>query len=160
MSSCKVMIPYTPKPKASIRMSRGKAYNPSGRGMKLIATHVRKKLKGMPLLKGPLLVIVHFVLPAPLSHTEKRRALQNKKPHIKRPDGDNLEKFLNDSLTGIVWQDDAQIVWILRSKSITSNKSGYTIFYAQEIDDQEPKYNELIQAIKENIYIGDNNEDN
>jgi hypothetical protein len=71
-----------------------------------------------------------------------------------------LEKFLNDSLTGIVWQDDAQIVWILRSKSITSNKSGYTIFYAQEIDDQEPKYNELIQAIKENIYIGDNNEDN
>lgn len=155
MSNCKVVIPLTPKPKASIQMSRGRAYNPSSRGMKLVTSYVRKKFSGkpMPLLKGPLLVIVHFVLPAPLSLPQRKREAQNFLPHIKRPDGDNLEKFLNDSLTGVVWDDDSRVVWLLRSKTITSDKQGYSIFYAQELENGEPNYNEILLAIREHIYI-------
>lgn len=82
------------------------------------------------------------------------------RPHIKRPDGDNLEKFLNDALTGVVWEDDARIAWILRSKTTTNEKKGYTIFYAQEISDSQPDYEGILQAIREHIYIykGEENE--
>ena len=164
MSSCRVVIPFTPKPKASVRMSRGRAYNPSARGMKQVAEHVKKQLqsKPIPLLKGPLFVVVHFVMPAPLGLSERKRQVQNCLPHTKRPDGDNLEKYLNDALTGIVWSDDAQITWILRSKTLTSDKEGYTVFSAQEINDEEPDYNELLRIIREHIYIhkGEENETN
>jgi hypothetical protein len=93
------------------------------------------------------------VLPAPLSLPKGKREAQNCLPHIKRPDGDNLEKFLNDSLTGVVWEDDARVSWILRSKTITSEKEGYTIFYAQEINDAGPDYHGILEAIREHIYI-------
>lgn len=77
---------------------------------------------------------------------------------MKKPDGDNLEKYLNDSLSGIVWRDDAQITWILRSKTVTAEKEGYTIFYAQEIDQAQPDYDELLLAIREHIYINKGDE--
>lgn len=77
---------------------------------------------------------------------------------MKKPDGDNLEKYLNDSLTGIVWRDDSQITWILRSKTVTAEKEGYTIFYAQEIDHAQPNYDELLLAIREHIYINKGDE--
>lgn len=49
---------------------------------------------------------------------------------------------------------------MLRSKTITSEKEGYTIFYAQELNDQEPNYHGIIEAIREHIYIhkGEENE--
>lgn len=155
MSSYKVIIPFTPKPKASVRMSRGRSYNPSARGMKQVATYVRSKLQNnpMPLLKGALLVVVHFVLPAPLSLPQRKREAQNYLPHIKKPDGDNLEKYLNDSLTGIIWEDDSRIAWMLRSKTVTSEKEGYAIFYAQEITNSKTDYEQILEAINEHIYI-------
>jgi Holliday junction resolvase RusA-like endonuclease len=146
-------------------MARGRSYNPSARGMKQVATFVRNQLlnRPIPLLKGPLLVIVHFVLPVPLSLPQRKREAQNCLPHIKKPDGDNLEKYLNDSLTGSVWDDDSRVAWLLRSKTTTSDKEGYTIFYAQEINEKETDYEELLIAIKEHIFIytkGNQNETN
>jgi Holliday junction resolvase RusA-like endonuclease len=162
MSSCKIIIPFTPKPKASVELSRGRWFNPSARGMKQVAEYVKKAFKdrALPLLKGPLLVIVHFVLPAPLSLPERKRRVQNFLPHAKRPDGDNLEKFLNDALTGVMWADDGCIPWLLRSKSITSARNGFTIFYAKEINNEPPDYEGLLETIRENIYInqGEQNE--
>lgn len=155
MSSCKVIIPITPKPKASVQMAKGRWYNPSSKGMCEVTRYLQKKFKDkpMPLLKGPILVIVHFVLPAPLSLPQRKREAQNYRPHTKKPDGDNLEKFLNDSLNGVVWDDDARITWILRSKTLTSDKQGYTIFYAQELNDEETDYHGLLETIREHIYI-------
>ena len=161
MSSCKVVIPITPKPKASVEMAKGRWYNPSAKGMGQVTKFIQKKFqdKPMPLLKGPILVIVHFVLPAPLSLPQRKREAQNCLPHTKRPDGDNLEKFLNDALTGVVWDDDARVAWILRSKTITADKEGYTIFYAQELNNEEPDYHGILQAIREHIYIHKGDED-
>ena len=162
MSSCKITIPITPKPKASVRLGKWGSYNPSARGMKQVADLVKKKFiqQKLPMLKGPVLVVVHFVLPAPLSLPQRKREAQNFLPHTKRPDGDNLEKYLNDALTGIVWADDACVAWILRSKTITSDKEGYVVFYAQEIANTPPDYHGILQAIREHIYIhkGEENE--
>lgn len=162
MSSCKVVIPITPKPKASVRMARGRSYNPSAKGMKQVASYVQRKFLGrpMPLLKGALLVIVHFVLPAPLSLPQRKREAQNSLPHLKKPDGDNLEKFLNDALTGCVWDDDSRVAWMLRSKTLTSEKEGYVVFYAKEISNTETDYTEILHAIQDNIciYKGEENE--
>lgn len=155
MSTYKITIPYTPKPKASIRLGKQSYYNPSARGMLQTREYVKNILKNKtyPLLSGPLLVIVHYRLPAPLSLSAKKRAQQNFLPHVKKPDGDNLEKFLNDALNGIIWTDDSNIAWLVRSKSITANKTGSTTIFVREIPFGEPDYSAIIDDIREHICI-------
>ena len=72
---------------------------------------------------------------------------------MKRPDGDNLEKFLNDSLNGILWEDDARIVWTLRSKSYTSDKEGYTVVFATELGPSAMDYDCILEHCREHIEI-------
>lgn len=115
------------------------------------------KEKTLPLFKEPLLVIVHYRIPAPLKITQKKRALQHKWPHDKKPDGDNLEKFLNDALNGIVWADDSQISWLLRSKSITSSKTGSTTIFVRPLPDYKQDYQTIIHDIQEHIDLDENN---
>lgn len=156
MFNCRITIPYTPKPKASVRTGKYGCYNPSSRGMLQTREYVRKCLadkQSFPLFTGPLLVICHFLIPAPLSLPTRKRAQQNFLPHIKRPDGDNLEKFLNDACNGLVWDDDAKIAWLLRSKSTTSDKTGHTTIFVKEIPMQIPDYHSLIANIMEHIEI-------
>lgn len=109
--------------------------------------------EGYPLLEGPLLVIVHFVFPAPLSSPEWKRRKQNGKVHAQKPDGDNLEKFLNDSLNGVVWKDDSRICWLLRSKTFTGAKEGYTLVYARELENEYCDYDFILNEIQENIEV-------
>ena len=158
MSTFKVTIPYTPKAKASVRLSKYGTYNPSNRGMLRTREFVRKQLEKNPLhhlFNGPVLAIVHYRIPAPTSLSAKKRGLQNLLPHTKKPDGDNLEKFLNDSLNGIVWTDDARIAWLLRSKSITNAKEGETIIFVRELANTQPNYDAILADITEHISLGD-----
>lgn len=104
-------------------------------------------------MSGPMLVIVHYRIPVPLSLPNRLRVLQHKFPHTKRPDGDNLEKFLNDALTGVIWSDDAQIAWLVRSKSLTDEKHGETIIYVRQLEEEVPNYELILSDIKENIKI-------
>jgi hypothetical protein len=99
------------------------------------------------------MVIVHFLLPVPTRLTGEKRERQNYLPHWIRPDGDNLEKFLNDCCKGIVWEDDSQISWILRSKSKSSEEKGRTIFYVQEMPDAFPDYEAIMKIMTEHINI-------
>ena len=73
-------------------------------------------------------------------------------PHAARPDGDNLEKFLNDALSGVVWKDDAQISWILRSKTNTEAEEGYTVLYVRELSDTFTDYRAILEDIEEEIW--------
>ena len=72
-------------------------------------------------------------------------------PHWVRPDGDNLEKFLNDTFTDLLWKDDAQIAWMLRSKSNTSNKTGRTVIHIEEIPYAKPDYSHILDIIRSHI---------
>jgi Holliday junction resolvase RusA-like endonuclease len=104
-------------------------------------------------LKGPLLVIYHFRIPAPMSIRQCKRDAQRFFPHTKRPDGDNLEKFINDSLTGLVWNDDSQIVWMLRSKTLSEGKVGETIMTVIQLPDSPPNYTDLQEYLYANLDI-------
>jgi hypothetical protein len=75
-------------------------------------------------------------------------------PHFTKPDADNLEKYLNDCFKGVVWSDDAQISWLLRSKTHTDHREGGTIFYAIELPEKgKPDYEKLLAVIRENIEV-------
>lgn len=120
-----------------------------------VVRHLKHNYDNFKLLKGPLLVIAHFMLPAPISKTLKFRVLRNFLPHIKKPDGDNLEKFLNDSLKGVIWEDDARIAWLLRSKNYTCNKKGRTILFVRELQNCAPDFDLILNDIEENINFMD-----
>ena len=155
MSTYKITIPYTPKEKGSWRLGRHGTYNPSCKGMLKTKLFVKKHLEknNLPLLTGPLLVIAHYRIPAPKALSARKRALQNLFPHIKKPDGDNLEKFLNDALNGVLWDDDARITWLLRSKTLCNLNEGQTIIFVKELEQSVPDYDALLNTIAEHIRI-------
>lgn len=117
--------------------------------------YVREALKDIDftILRGPLLVVVHYRLPAPLSFPQHKRRKQHLFPHAKRPDGDNLDKFLNDSLSGLIWVDDAQISWMVRSKSLTHAKEGETVIFVRELNNALPNYEVILSEINQHIEI-------
>jgi Holliday junction resolvase RusA-like endonuclease len=155
MSTLKITIPWTPKAKASVRVGKNGMYNPSCKGMLETRTHVTQQMQdqGLMLLKGPLLVIVHFEINAPLVYRGDKRKSLHTCPHTLRPDGDNLEKYLNDALNGIVWRDDSQIAWLVRSKSITAERKGQTVLYVRELDEGKPNYDKIISDIIDHIKL-------
>lgn len=53
---------------------------------------------------GPVEVILHFYLPRPASLPKKVTK------HVKRPDIDKLARACLDSLTGVFFKDDSQVV--------------------------------------------------
>jgi Holliday junction resolvase RusA-like endonuclease len=70
-------------------------------------------MAGRHLIEGALRVHVYSVFPIPASWPRKRQAAADE-GYIRptgKPDVDNIIKAGFDSLNGIVWRDDAQIVW-------------------------------------------------
>lgn len=107
-------------------------------------------------LKGPLLVVVHFCMPVQLGCRGELREQRHLMPFDQRPDSDNLEKFVNDCMNNVVWLDDCQIVWLLKSKLSTKDKIGKTIFYVTEIPDSKPDYAALLKILSERIDVDAN----
>lgn len=60
-----------------------------------------------------------FFMPIPASASKKQRALMEgcAVPHVKKPDLDNLIKFVKDCANGILWADDSQVTSISASKA-------------------------------------------
>jgi Holliday junction resolvase RusA-like endonuclease len=58
------------------------------------------------VLFGALAIEMVFVLPRPKL---PKKLGTHRLPHAKRPDFDNLEKSVVDALTGLAWNDDAQL---------------------------------------------------
>lgn len=151
MSTYKITIPIKPKAKASIRLGRGKAYNPNAKGMAALGKYVKKELKGLEghLLSGPLLMIVHFRLPLPTSYNGIKREENHGNLHDQRPDGDNLEKFLNDSLNKILWEDDSKICITFRTKSWTKDNTGDVTIFIRELRGKKPDYQLILDDLLE-----------
>jgi Holliday junction resolvase RusA-like endonuclease len=75
---------------------------------------------------------------------------------MKKPDGDNLEKFLNDSLNGVLWDDDSKITWLYRSKTITDSKQGETVIFVREMSNGPADYELILSDIVEHMKVGEN----
>jgi crossover junction endodeoxyribonuclease RusA len=110
-----VFVPGRPAPQGSIRAivhrSTGRAVaikdnNTTQKAWRQdVAWMARQAWGPQPPIVGPVRIRIDFVMPRPLS-TPKRRT----PPAIKKPDGDKLERAIWDSLTHVVWVDDAQVV--------------------------------------------------
>ena len=79
-----------------------------------------------PPLEGPLAVKMAFYMPRPSSHYGSGKnagKLKYGAPawHIKKPDVDNMEKFISDVCNGLIWRDDSQIVASMTQKQYDSN---------------------------------------
>jgi Holliday junction resolvase RusA-like endonuclease len=81
----------------------------------VVATAGAEAQGDRPLLRGPLDVTIAFTVPRPKGHfrTGKNSDLvRDAVPRFPegRPDVLKLARAVEDALTGVVWQDDAQIV--------------------------------------------------
>ncbi len=109
------------KPIAKARprfISKGKfkkAYDPqvteAGKFMLQIGEQLPENFVPYPR-ETPLFLECHFWMPIPKSTSKKRQKmmLSGEIYHTKKPDGDNMLKFVKDCCSGIVWDDDSQIV--------------------------------------------------
>lgn len=88
----RVDTPDAAAQKAAIRLFAGEAMN------------------GEPPLQGPVQATIRVYKPKPKSWPKRRWAWTTK------PDCSNFAKLFEDACTGIVWQDDAQIVRLVVEK--------------------------------------------
>ena len=126
---------YTPKTadayKASVALAFAQAY--SG-----------------PPLTGPVGVEIMFIMPRPKSMLWKKRPMPSEW-HTEKPDVDNLAKAGLDSLAGLAWVDDSQVVTLSLTKRIASGNeapcTAVTIWHVDPID-TSPKRVEETRGVK------------
>jgi len=88
-----------------------------------ILSQFKEEIWEMPL---SLDLIFFMPIPKSTSGVKKKQMANGVIGHIKKPDLDNLQKFVLDCLTGLVFKDDSQVCEI-RAKKIYSSNPGTTI---------------------------------
>lgn len=70
------------------------------------------------LMEGSIALYIIFAMPVVKGWSKKKLRLLDETIvyHTKRPDLDNLVKFVKDCLNGIVWKDDSQICFLEAKK--------------------------------------------
>ena len=78
----------------------------------LVALSAQQAMGASEPLKTPLDAFIYISLPIPMSYSKKRKeaCLNGLEKPTKKPDIDNVCKGILDSLNGIVYKDDTQIV--------------------------------------------------
>ncbi len=86
-------------------------YDPQKKEKEEVRWQLRSDYKE-ELLTGPLQAYILYFFPVPKSASKKMRSamLSGEVHHIVKPDKDNLEKFICDCMTGVVYDDDCKIV--------------------------------------------------
>lgn len=111
-------------PVAKIRhrtLKCGRSYDPKEKEKILWKTLVRKewlKFTSGMLKNQPLYVKLYFGMPIPKSLSKRKRS--SLYWHTKKPDADNLAKFILDVMNGIVYEDDKDVCWLFMKKVYTT----------------------------------------
>lgn len=119
MNELKITISGTPIAKKRPRFGRVgnhvRTYNPQESEEGKFMCIMQAQLNGhQPIPAGvPITMEVAFHMPYPASMSAKKR---KDAFHTKRPDLDNLIKFVKDCANGILWHDDSQVVTVLAMK--------------------------------------------
>ena len=103
-----------PRPRAFAKNGKARVYSAAtAEGWKgQIALAVRDLIPEEPLA-GPVMVDAEFVMKRPKNHVRANGELKDWAPnfHLHKPDRDNLDKVVLDTLTTIgLWEDDCQVV--------------------------------------------------
>lgn len=124
-----IHIPGDPIAKGRPRFVRatGRTYTPAKtmQAERNISQYAVLAMRGRTLFDCPLAVTIDCAFLWPQSVTKRRRSDPNGQWKETRPDADNLAKIV-DALNGVVWTDDARIVWKLVRK-FYSDRPGTTI---------------------------------
>ena len=107
----KIILEGNPIPYAAARKGAGgRWYNPRSKEKKDMEILVLSQYNEPPIETA---VTIHylFIMPIPKSWSKKKREeyARTKPPHVVKPDADNMQKFFNDCIKGIVIKDDNQI---------------------------------------------------
>ena len=99
-----------------------RAYNPqeteAGRFMHRLQAAIERQRRGWTPITVPVEMDVVFIMPIPASTSKRQARLMEEGEirHAKKPDLDNLIKFVKDCGTAILWQDDSQLDRIRAAK--------------------------------------------
>ena len=122
-------VPGDPAPQGSLSSfkshSTGKIVTPQKPSVRTwrdrIAAYVAAERIGQELVHEAVCTYIKFFVKRPKSHYgtgSNSGQVRRSAPKVPsgRPDLDKLERALNDALTGILWQDDAQVVTCQKHK--------------------------------------------
>lgn len=91
-----------------------------------IASEARSAMTALPALGGPVQVLARFVMARPKSHLRSDGTSTVKgAPRYPRLDIDKLSRALLDGLTGVVFDDDSQVVWLSAEKAWDDEMRGW-----------------------------------
>lgn len=74
-----------------------------------IAWETKSQIQAHQAWTGPIEMNLTCYIPMPDSWSEKKKKLMDGQRHTQKPDRDNIEKGVCDSLNKIVWKDDGQV---------------------------------------------------
>lgn len=118
-------VPGTPvgkgRPKVSSRGGKfAQLYTPekTANYEGLVAHTGQAAMNSRPLIAGAVSVKMDIRLPVPASWSKRKQlmALDGQVFAKKKPDIDNVEKAIFDGLNGVVWNDDVQVVEVVKRK--------------------------------------------
>ncbi len=66
-------------------------------------------------------ITIYYPIPTKVSKIDKIDMIGMKVRPTKKPDIDNVVKIICDSLNGLAYRDDAQIVWVVAGKYYSDN---------------------------------------
>ena len=110
-------------------------YDPSKKDKKVIEEIIDWQ-KPKELFTGPVFVKIIAWFPIPKSYSAKKAMALEDAYRPKKPDNDNIEKFYYDCMSGIVFEDDNQVVVNVTHKRQSANPRVYiTVGDIDEITD-------------------------
>lgn len=108
-----------------------KTYSDQSKDEKCVKKIIESQWPGPPTTGGVRL-LVRFCMEIPKSVPKKKR--ESLTVHTKRPDLDNLIKWVKDCCNGVVWVDDNQ-VWAMSAVKVYSEKPITEITIIMQEDD-------------------------
>lgn len=118
------LIQPAERPRTSNKFSG--MYDPLGSYKKTISRKIIKQLDdNFKPCEGEVSIKLQLNIVPPISWSKKKRlyAIQGRLKPISKPDNDNTEKTLYDSLNGVLWLDDSQITENYTRKDYSTNES-------------------------------------
>lgn len=115
------------RPRFARRGNHVACYDPQSKIKEGYGWQIKSQFREKPITT-PLALDLIFFMPIPKSSSgiKKRQMANGIIAHTKKPDLDNLIKFILDCLNKLAFDDDSQIVEI-RAKKIYSTKPGTTV---------------------------------
>lgn len=129
------IVIYGPPVSWSAHQGYGRrSYNPKMEQRKKYQWQIRPQFNRDKPIGGPIRLKCTYYMKIPIhtSSIRKKQMLNGKIYHIVRPDIDNLNKFLNDSLKEVIFLDDSQIVEMESTKVYGENPK--TVVQVEEIE--------------------------